>query len=379
MVRYGEGTYECPLVEFGRVVSNRDELDAIIQSGVSWVTVDTDRSEFAPRMFDREYDEAIPLMTGLATFPHTPYGDEILVAQAAYSRGLQTMNGLLESIRDGLPPDIASVKLAAGEIAGSAGRNYHASTSLPVMRSQGHIANHSVNVAILAASFAVFLGSPPEAAGRLALAGMLHDVGKMRVDPQLLNKPGRLTAEEFRAVKKHTLEGYVLLRERDDIPVDVLAAVLDHHERPDGKGYPRGRRGGEVGRDARVLALADVYDALISDRPYRKGMTSDAVLGLMHRNVGTQFDKDLFTAFVCFVGLYPVGSLVRLWDGTHGVVCAINHKAPHRPVVRVCYDEHFRAIIPEEVDLSEHGHAGGVDCCICPVKHKVDVESLMML
>lgn len=379
VVRYGEGTFECPVVEFDAVVRNTHELDTIVQSGASWVTVDTERSRLVPAAFEKELREPVALKTGLAPLPHVPYGDEIRVARRAYARGLEAMNGLLESVRRDAQPDISAVSAAADEIASSAGRNYHACSSLPVMRSHGHIANHSVNVAVLSSSFAVFLGSPPERAARIGLAGMLHDIGKMRIDPALLDKPGRLTREEYRLVRRHTLEGYLLLQDRSDIPADVLSAVLDHHERPDGTGYPRGRSGDEVSRAARMLAVTDVYDALISDRPYRRAMAANEVLGLMHRGAGSQFDKELFTAFVCFVGLYPVGSLVRLWNGSHAVVSAVNHRAPHKPVVRVCYDARFRSMTPDEVDLSRCGQSGGVECCLNPERLGVNVEALLAL
>ncbi len=196
-----------------------------------------------------------------------------------------------------------------------------------------YTAEHCLSVGILAASFGHFLGVRPQDLDSLSLAGMLHDVGKIRIQPELLNKTTPLTDQEFSKLKAHAKIGYQLLLKDQSMPSLVLDAALNHHERMDGKGYPNGLAGEQISRIARIIAIVDAYDAMTSERPYADAKTHIAALREIRLHAGAQFDTALAKAFIRMMGLYPPGSLVKLSDGSLAVVIQPKEKDPHRPIV----------------------------------------------
>jgi HD-GYP domain-containing protein (c-di-GMP phosphodiesterase class II) len=156
---------------------------------------------------------------------------------------------------------------------------------------------HSERVAQLSTEIAVQIGMTEEQAERVRLAGILHDLGKIGVPEAVLLKPGRLTAEEFDAIKRHPTIGYNILKDIEPLQ-DVLPGVLHHHERWDGKGYPHGLKGGDIPLLGRILAVADAFDAMSSDRAYRPRMARESVLMEMRKGAGTQWDAEMVKAFL---------------------------------------------------------------------------------
>ena len=156
---------------------------------------------------------------------------------------------------------------------------------------------HSERVALLAAQMATAAGHDPAAVERYRVAGLVHDVGKIGVPEAVLCKPGRLTDDEFRQIQRHPTIGTVILQ---DVPAlaDVMAGVLHHHERFDGRGYPAGLRATDIPLVARTLALADTFDAMSSNRSYRAALPRDQVLAEIAKNAGAQFDPELAATFV---------------------------------------------------------------------------------
>ncbi len=156
---------------------------------------------------------------------------------------------------------------------------------------------HSERVGLFARRVAEEMGVPDEACQKLYLTGLLHDIGKIGVSDAVLNKEGPLTPEEFELIKRHPAEGWGILRELDELRY-VLPGVLQHHERVDGKGYPDGLRGDAISLDGRVLAVVDAYDAMTSDRAYRKGMPHDRAIAILTEGAGTQWDPIVVSAFL---------------------------------------------------------------------------------
>lgn len=203
---------------------------------------------------------------------------------------------------------------------------------------------HSVNVAVLSAVVGLALGYPPRKLHDLALGGLLHDVGKMGVDSQLLNKRGKLTDEEYATVKTHTTLGFDLLRKAIPriIPIPSMHMALQHHERPDGGGYPRAMQKKDIHEYALIAAVADVYDAVTCDRPYSKGKYPHEACLLMTEAMNRQFDMEILTAFLTRVAIYPIGSVVQLSTGEIGVVNAIHWGMQNRPTIRLIVDRSNR-------------------------------------
>ncbi len=195
---------------------------------------------------------------------------------------------------------------------------------------------HSVNVAIYVVSFGKFLGLREGTLQQLALAGLLHDLGKLSIPAEILDKPGRLTAEEFKQVKGHTYEGYRRLAEKTGVGNDVLQAVLMHHERFDGSGYLLGLQGQKIHPWARMLAIVDIYDALTSRRCYREAvLPHETVDYLMALSTQGALDFKMLSVYLRHMPVYPGGLKVTLSTGEKGAVVETTPGLPLRPVVEV--------------------------------------------
>lgn len=212
---------------------------------------------------------------------------------------------------------------------------------------------HSVAVSALMVALANQLGLPSQQVKRAALAGLLHDMGKAFTNPDILNKPGALTDEEFAHMKQHPQQGYELLLESIN-DIEVLDACLHHHERLDGKGYPHGLNAPHLHLMARMTAICDVYDAITSNRPYKSGWSPAIALQRMAQWCGPHLDGRLFSAFVKTLGVYPVGSLLRLHSGRLALVFALSENKLLTPQVVCFYDTQRQQRIdpPLLLDLS---------------------------
>lgn len=233
------------------------------------------------------------------------------------------------------------------------------STMLWLARIKAHdnyTAEHCLSVGILAASFGRYLGVRAQDLELLSLAGMLHDVGKIRLDKALLNKAGKLTAAEFDILRAHAKIGYQLLLKDHSVPPLVLDAALSHHERMDGKGYPNGLPGEKISRIARIVAIVDAYDAMTSERPYAEAKTHIAALREIRLHAGAQFDSSLAKAFIRMMGLYPPGTLVKLSDGSLGVVVQQKEQDPHRPIIARAREADGLPCEVKLIDLSRDQH-----------------------
>ncbi len=194
---------------------------------------------------------------------------------------------------------------------------------------------HSLSVAVLSVAIGIKLGFNEENLNNLALSGLLHDIGKVSIPKEILNKPSRLTTEEFEIVKKHPEDGFLKLKNSNMCSIVTLMGIESHHEKINGKGYPKKLKGEQIPLFGRILAVADVYDALTSDRPYRKGSFPSEVIEYMMGNTDIHFDQEVLTAFLKSVAAYPAGMLVSLSDGRVALVIKNNEENTMRPVVRV--------------------------------------------
>lgn len=194
---------------------------------------------------------------------------------------------------------------------------------------------HSVDVCTYSVMCGVAFGYTNRELKELSQAALLHDIGKIVVGLEVLNKPGRLTDDEYAVIKGHPEYGWSLLRENTSLSLTVLAAVYEHHENEDGSGYPRGLKGRDIHRYAKIIHAADVYEACTAIRPYKKAMNpADAIENLMS-GYGTTFDENVIDVFRSIVVLYPVGRQVLLSDGRTGIVMENRREALQRPVIKL--------------------------------------------
>ena len=198
---------------------------------------------------------------------------------------------------------------------------------------------HCMNVSILAMNFARHLQLDRTQIELVGLGALLHDLGKMRIPDAILNKPGRLTAEEFAIMQTHPHEGFNLLANEEALPGEVLDVVLHHHERVSGNGYPDKLPAAEIPQLTKIASIVDVYDAITSDRCYHDGVSPYHALQNIYKWANENFDKHLVEEFISCMGLYPVGSAVALNHGQIGIVVATTPKTRLRPIVLITHNQ----------------------------------------
>jgi HD-GYP domain-containing protein (c-di-GMP phosphodiesterase class II) len=193
-------------------------------------------------------------------------------------------------------------------------------------------------VSILSAAFGKRLGLLEEEIRTLGLCGLLHDIGKAKVPTEILQKPGALTPEEHAIMQNHANWGRDMLMALPKVVHATIDVAYNHHERLDGKGYPRGLEDYQIPYFAKIVAIVDTYDAITSNRVYDRGRSSMEALEIIHRFRGTQFDPDLAREFVQMIGIYPPGSIVEMKTGEVAIVIASNPKNRRRPRIMMVRD-----------------------------------------
>ncbi|MFD2170249.1 HD-GYP domain-containing protein [Tumebacillus lipolyticus] len=223
-----------------------------------------------------------------------------------------------------------------------------------IYTNDGFLYHHSVNVSLISLAIGMEYGLTEKQLLDLGVGTLLHDIGKLRLPQEILNKPGKLTNEEYELVKQHSMIGYEMLRQQDDISSLSAHVALQHHERVDGTGYPRGLSGEEMHIFGKITAVADVYEALTANRVYRSGHLPHHALELLLGGCGGHFDGKIVELFLKAVAIYPTGLTVKLNTGETGVIVRQNPNHPQRPVVRVLKDAQGRNATPFEINLLEH-------------------------
>lgn len=194
---------------------------------------------------------------------------------------------------------------------------------------------HSVNVSILSAMLAMFRDYTPKRLHEVTLGALLHDIGKIKIPKPILNKIGSLTAEEFAIVRKHSEDGFNILRKCRDMSIVPMHVAFQHHEKYDGTGYPRGLKGAEIHEYARIVAIADVYDALTADRPYRIACLPYEAYRIMIQYANKQFDNELLETFFSYIAVFPVGCTVQLNTGEYGIVTDVEQNYTFTPKIKL--------------------------------------------
>jgi HD-GYP domain-containing protein (c-di-GMP phosphodiesterase class II) len=210
------------------------------------------------------------------------------------------------------------------------------------------------------------------------LAGLLHDIGKMKISTEVLNKPGKLTDDEFALIKSHPVEGHKILSNGTGVSEIALDVCLHHHEKLNGSGYPDHLKEEQISIFSKMGAVCDVYDAITSNRPYKNGWEPAESIRKMAEWSGGHFDPVIFHAFVKNVGIYPIGSLVRLESNRLGVVIEQTEKSLLTPKVKVFFSIKSNSrIIPEKLDLSKPGFKDKIASYESPEVWKInDIQEL---
>lgn len=278
--------------------------------------------------------------------------DEFAQSCQVYDQATENVKALFNQVSKGEKLTTDKILVLADEITESVFRNEYAITILTRIREQANYHwEHAVNTAILICGFGLYLGLKKETVKQITLGALFHDIGLARVPSGILKKPGKLTENEKSVVQKHVKWG-LEIGKRDNMLSDiVIDMMVNHHERLDGTGYPRGLKENKLSKLARITAIIDVYDAMTGDRDYKKGLPPGAALRHLLSSKD-KFDPSLVQQFIKFLGVHPVGSLVQLSNDKLAIVIEGNRKNPLKPVTKLIYSTKLNALItPKTHDL----------------------------
>jgi putative nucleotidyltransferase with HDIG domain len=255
-------------------------------------------------------------------YPNTVQIDETLPqAKAAYNKAKNIVSNLLGSVRLGQSFETQTVKKIVTQCVENIIENPNAMLWLGLLRNvDEYTAEHSLNVGLLSIIIGRAEGLPKEDLETIGLCGMLHDMGKAKVPLEVLNKPGALTDKEFALMKSHTTLGFKMLQVKSDLPSIVADVAHGHHERLNGKGYPKQLSADDIPYFYRIVAIADTYDAITSARCYSSAKSSLEGLQILMGAQTSHFDKGLVQQLVGCIGIYPAGSIAELTNGEVGVI-----------------------------------------------------------
>jgi putative nucleotidyltransferase with HDIG domain len=302
----------------------------------------------------------------LSHLPHIRVGRLDLEEQVAASKGdiatfrklyddaVKVAGDLWESATSEGKPDADAAREMVDSLAQAVAQNRTALLSLTALKNyDNYTFTHMVNVSILTMGQARGVGIDGPLLREFGLAALMHDIGKVKTPNEILNKPGKLTDDEYTILKKHTVDGAEILRKTPEMPTLAPIVAFEHHLRADGTGYPAAARP-QLNLGTTLCGIADVYDAMRSQRVYQPAFPTDRILAVLQRNDGKQFDQNLVRRFVQLVGIYPAGNLVLLDSGEVAVVLKPHAPDPYRPQVRVLIDREGQSMpTPRDLNLWE--------------------------
>jgi putative nucleotidyltransferase with HDIG domain len=264
-----------------------------------------------------------------------PAGD-VATFQRLYSDAVSVAERLWDTSQTDGKPDPDAGRAVVDSLAQAVAQNRTALLALTALKNyDNYTFTHMVNVSILTMGQARGLGIDGALLREFGLAALMHDIGKVKTPTEILNKPDKLDDREFAIMKRHTVDGAEILRRTPEMPTLAPIVAFEHHLRLDGSGYPDGVRRGQLNLATMLCGIADVYDAMRSQRQYQQAFPTDRILAVLQRNDGTQFDQNLVRRFSQLVGIYPAGNLVRLKTGELAVVMTPYASDPYRPRVKV--------------------------------------------
>ena len=294
--------------------------------------------------------------------PEVPLQDEHKRVINTFKKARVLTKRILQEFQAGAIVDAGAAKDTVDQCVDSVIRHPDALLWMSKIRRESeYTAEHCLNVCILAVAFGRQLELSREDLSILGMCALLHDVGKMKVPRSILDKPGKLTDKERRLMMMHSVHGRNLLLRSKGISDIVVDVAYSHHERVDGRGYPRSLQGAEISRFAKIVALVDAYDAMTADRCYQPAKTSTEAMRIIYEERGSHFDEELTLQFIRMLGIYPVGSIVELHSGNVGIVIESNTRYKQLPKVLLKRDSSKEALDKEvTVDLAriESGDLG---------------------
>ncbi len=357
---------EHPFWRSGFVLTDVKELETIRASSIKELWIDSTKGVdvaigepvVTAAQADAQVEQDLQQLTVHDRRPEpVSVSAEIAHAARICTQGRAAVVSMFQEARMGKTVDTETAQQFVEDITQSISRNPNALISLARLKTaDDYTFMHSVAVCAMMIALSRQLGQTVAQTRSAGVAGLLHDLGKAVMPMEVLNKPGKLTDTEFSIIKSHPVEGHKLLVAGGVTDAIALEVCLHHHEKIDGSGYPGRLKGDEIGMFAKMGAVCDVYDAITSNRPYKAGWDPAESLRKMAEWAGGHFDQAVFQAFVKSLGIYPIGSLVRLTSGRIGVVTDQGKKSLTLPTVKAFFSTKSNMrIVPEVIDLGRTG------------------------
>jgi len=352
------------------MLRKEEELTKILATSMTELYIDTVKGiDFdGPTQEEVEqkiHDSMTEIAASAAHLGHsTSHKEELAVAKAIHGEANKVIQSILIDVRLGKQIQVERMEPVVEQVTDSILRNQGTLVSLcRIKEGDTYTFQHSVSVCALLVTFCRYMGMSRDQIQLAGMGGMLHDIGKMRVPDHVLNKPGKLTDDEFVTMKSHVTLGLEVLQQTPGISPMVFEVTGQHHEKFKGAGYPLGLAGDEIGLVGKMAAVVDVYDAITSNRVYHRGMEPGHALSKLFEWGENHFDPELVQHFIQALGIYPVGALVRLESERLAIVVEQSEGGLLYPVVRVIFDIKRNSFItPRDMDLSRPESGG--DCIV---------------
>ncbi len=333
-------------------------------------------------------DGTVDVTATLAKLPHIRVGrlqveqrvdaasGDIATFRRLYDDAVTVAERLWESADVEGKPDADAAGGMVDSLAQAVAQNRTALLALTALKNyDNYTFTHMVNVSILTMGQARGLGVEGPLLREFGLAALMHDIGKVKTPIEILNKPEKLTDKEFDILKRHTVDGAEILRRTPEMPALAPVVAFEHHLRADGTGYPGGVQRPQLNLGTMLCGIADVYDAMRSQRIYQQAYPTDRILAVLQKNDGKQFDQHLVRRFSQLVGIFPAGNLVRLDAGEIAVVIKEYAADPYRPRVKVLFGRDGTPLDrPYEINLwdAEEGQAQAIQAPLDPAQYGID-------
>lgn len=338
-------------------LSKRSSISTLKAKGIQYVWVDAGRSDIAPPSSSAATNavaETSPPTSPISESPAKPAKVERKQAQEDAKELLTEAKGLIRKVLsetfEGKTIEVEPFEALADNMIESVMAHSDALKCVSALRSKdAYLLEHSVNVAVLLVTFGRYLNFERHMLKLLAVGGILHDIGKIKVDDAVLNKPGKLTPEEFEHMKLHQVYAMPIMAQAKGIAQVSKDVCLMHHEKLDGNGYPRGLKGDEIPLHGRMSCIVDIYDALTATRCYKEAMSPAAAFKILLSLTPFHLDESLVYEFIRCIGVYPVGSLVELSDGRIGIVWDTQGRDVLHPIVKCFYNNKLKQQISVEL------------------------------
>ncbi|MDM5093012.1 HD-GYP domain-containing protein [Aeromonas rivipollensis] len=358
------------------LVTNRQQVDALIRRGVLTVRVDLARSKLPG--IEQVVSPSPSHSAGSARPAGSGEGRELKIRRL-YQEARELQGKFIRHLKAGEPIDITPLAAVAEEMVDTMFTHGDAMLCLARIRAKdAYLMEHSMNVAILLANFGRYLGLERNVLKELTLGGLLHDVGKIMTPDEVLNKPGKLTDEEFGVMRQHVVHSYDILSNTAGITPTMLEVAANHHERLDGTGYPQRLKGEQLSLYTRMSGIVDVYDAVTADRVYKQGMQPTQAFRILLKGADHHFDRVLVTKFIKCMGVYPVGTLVQLSNQRLAVVMQRNEQQPLKPVVKVIYHATQRHYLEVQwLDLARNGGQESIESTVDPKEFGINLANFV--